>query len=398
MSTIVGTPTDKPRDPATGQFVPETPAPTPIPPSGESPESIDVVTQDKAPLQFEGDDFANSVVEAFEHPGQQTRPYERLADITPDADAEPEGGDQSGTEPAEPDAPVTPSVPPPDPGAPGSPDAPVQPESVQIGDWDLPAEHIPAVRELYDWATNLPAEQHQAINDLLSGNYYLVPRDPSQVPPGYVPVQGSGGGSPVHEPPVTQPPAPAPAPAPTSTPIDPGAFLDPAAAAHMQALQDRLDQMAASQQQQQQQQAQVEFNRQQSILQAGLIAAKDEFKAKHGLSDDDLNRVIDRTTQMQVIPGLIQRHVGDPKSAFVNGFEAAFYSDPVLRHAAIQREAAIEAERAAELTRKKGRASSVGASSGPVPRTAPARKPLTSDQTVDAMAAEIEAAMNGAAN
>lgn len=397
MSTVVGTPKatdDKPRDPATGQFTLTPPV------EGESPtEPTEVVTQDgtPAPLQFEGDDFANSVVEAFETPGAQTQPYARVTDLLPTEDAEPEGGDQSGTEPA--DEPVTPVVPPPEPGAPGSPDAPAQPQVdvVDIGDWQLPIEHVPAVRELYDWATSLVPEQHQAINDLLSGNYYLVPRDPSQLAqpgqPGYVPVQGSGGGSPVHEPPVTQPPAPAPTP-----PIDPGAFLDPAAAQHMQALQDRIDAMAAQQQVQAQQQAEQQFSQQQAVLQAGLIAAKDEFKAAHQLTDADLDRVIARTTSMQVIPGLIASNPGNPKAAFVGGFEAALYSDPVLRHQAIQREAAIEAERARKLTEKKGRASSVGGTGGPVPRTAPARRPLTPEQAVDGMTAEIEAAMNGAGN
>lgn len=393
MGVVVGTPQEKPRDPATGQFVPDTPAPAP---EAETPESIEVVTQDAAPLQFEGDEFANQLVEEFEHPGTQSQPYARVTDLTPDpdADTEPEGGDQSGeVEGGEVEG---------DPSTPPVEQQQQAPEVFEIGDWQLPAAEAPAVRELYDWATNLAPEQHAAINDLLSGNYYLVPRDPSQVTqPAHVPVQGSGEGSqgspqgqPQGQPggPGTQPPTP-------STPIDPAAFIDPAAAQHMQALQDRLDQMAASQQAQQQQVAQQQHQQQQAILQAGLIAAKIEFQTKHGLTDADLDKVIQRTTSMQVIPGLIAQHPGDPKAAFVNGFEAAFYSDPQLRHAAIQREAAIEAERAAELARKKGRASSVGGNSGPVPRTAPARKPLTPDQTTDAMAAEIEAAMaNGASN
>lgn len=369
---------EQPRDPSTGQFV---------------AENAEVEVQSDKPLDFGNDEFANELAAEFE----SDRNVESI--LTPGApapastDASPES--VPSTEPhVEQTAPASPA-----PGSeqPAATEPPAEvapppgvPEIVSVGDWEIPKEQVQPLRELYDWATSLPPEAHQAINDLLSGNFYLVPRDPSQVTqPGMAPVQGSGEGA------VGQPPIAPSATPPAATQIDPSEFLDPAAATHIQRMEAELAAMRASQADQERQRAEQAFRQQEQMLQAGLETAKESFAQKYGLNDQEVEQVIARTTQLQIIPSLIPRHPGNPAAAFVQGFEAAYFSDPTMRQREIDRQAAVEAQRLRDLQAKKDRASAVGAGSAPVARTEPARRPMSRDEQVDAMAEELAAHMNG---
>lgn len=322
----------------------------------------------------------------------------------------PEGSDETPPVPPQQVPPAVPPVTPPEPSAtppaatpPGTVPAPdsgeappppappvTPPESwvpaghVLIGERPIPESDLTNLLQVYDWSRSLPPESAQAINDLLSGQFVLVPR--SQYDP------ASGRGAP-------------PTPAYSGSGVEPSSatppqeYLDPQLAAQVEQLRQQQAQLVQQQQQfVAQQQAQ-----QRQALEAQVEAGKVTFQTAMSLSAPEVHYLTDKATRMQLLPSLIREHGGDVSKGMHAALEAAYWADPEFRgrHTTQEIDDQVDQTMLANqaLNEKKQRAASLAGTSNPVVRTPPTAAPLTKETATRGMVNEIAAALsNGSPN
>jgi hypothetical protein len=121
------------------------------------------------------------------------------------------------------------------------------------------------------------------------------------------------------------------------------------------------------------------------------------FQKQHDLSPDQMNQIRGVASRLEVLPSLMapvdpitgQARKVDPLAAIESALDTAYWSMPEYRDAELER---LTEQRAADDKRKRN-LSSLGGSSGSVPRTPP--KPQTKEELRQAMVAEITEAMFG---
>lgn len=233
---------------------------------------------------------------------------------------------------------------------------------ITIGDRTFTPEEFVAFQQSYAFTNSLTQEHREAINNLFSGQYYLVP------------VSGEPVGG-------TQ------APAPTSTTVeDPDdEYLDPRAAQDIAALREEMESLRAAQATQSQRETEAVINE----TSEAYFADWDQT---------DTERVQQAAFESGLLPVFYQRNGGDAGRATRALYDHISASDPILQAKIIDQKVAerFEAERAAsESTKvKKRKAGSLGGQGGAVSRQV--RQPSSPDEMREAMVQEIAAAQSSA--
>lgn len=128
-----------------------------------------------------------------------------------------------------------------------------------------------------------------------------------------------------------------------------------------------------------------------------LNTARASYQSANNLSDTEMQTVYDVAGRLQVLPALLSptdpitgvpREV-DPLSAMQEAFDLARWNIPELR----EREMKLKADEAKADTKRKQKLSSLGGSSGSVPKTTP--EPKNAQERRAAMIAEVAAMYNG---
>lgn len=138
-------------------------------------------------------------------------------------------------------------------------------------------------------------------------------------------------------------------------------------------------------------------NAQVETTQSLLNTARATYQTANNLSDTEMQTVYDVAGRLQVLPALLSptdpitgvpRQV-DPLAAMQEAFELARWNIPELR----EREMKLKADEAKADTKRKQKLSSLGGSSGSVPKTQP--EPKNAQERRAAMIAEVAAMYNG---
>jgi len=282
----------------------------------------------------------------------EEEPEEGEADATPDTeeDEEPteasdEGGEGEGEDGRE---------------------APAAIQGITIGDREFNPAETQALLELANWASSLTPQQQAEVNNALSGNYVLTPRE--------------------------QTPAPAPAPAPVATSLDPSLLpleegeeeIDPRAAQRISELEARVQANETATQQTLQQQQVAEIN-----------VAMEAFTTERNISPADSARLQQSVIQSQILVPSIRQHNGDLSAGTRAAMESAYWNDPQLREAELTSRILARDEKDREskskTSAKKRKSSSLSGSGGSVSRTNP--QPSTKPDRRQAMVEELSAHM-----
>lgn len=265
----------------------------------------------------------------------------------------------------------------------------------------------PEVADVVRFVGELNPLQTQAINDLLSGQYHLVPANPAAsgsgpVPPG-APAPG-GYGQP-GQPTTPSPYAPAqPAIDPTLTPpvINPDDFSDPdlarAVLATQQQTQAQLAALIQSQELDRARQAELlqyqAQQQQQTMREAGDKAIADYATSKN-LDPESRDRLITAATQLQIGDRVHRKHNGNTYAAMTEILDTAYWTTPEFRDRAIQDQIAGFTAGAQVTNERKAKAAAVSGGGSAVPRVAPAANvgAMSKDQRQKAMVEELRGVM-----
>lgn len=276
-----------------------------------------------------------------------------------------------------------------------------EPGSYSINGRDISSEEANQLLALYDWAAKLPPESAQAINDVLSGQYYLAPVDGAYSAPAPTAASGSGPSPATFTPEVA---GAGQAPAPTVPAIDPNRFVDPELAQYVQQVTDQQNALIAQQSQQladyQSQQAQLaayQAQQEQDRLMQQVQMGQNTFSEQHpDFSANDLDVLVNQVASLQIVPALMKKHFGNAAAAMSEAMETALWATPQFRDRAIQAQIDQFAQTTEQTAQKKRKASALSGSSGAVARTAPDARPMTKAEREQAMIREVANAMNGA--
>lgn len=270
-------------------------------------------------------------------------------------------------------------------------------DSYRIADREVSREEAEQLLALYDWAAQLPPEAAQAVNDVLSGQYRLVPADqPEQAFPA---ASGSGPA------PATFTPGVAGAVVPDVPQLNPNEFLDPQLAQYVQqvtaqqnAVIAQQQQMLADYQEQQQQIAQAQYQQEQSRMLQQVEIGQTQFAEAHpDFTPQEIDLIASQAAALQIVPTLMARNGGNAAAATQEALETAMWATPAFREKVIQSQVDQYAQTVEQTAEKKRKASALAGSSGSVPRTAPAQRPMTKAEREQAMIREVAEAMNGSA-
>lgn len=270
-------------------------------------------------------------------------------------------------------------------------------DSYRIADREVSREEAEQLLALYDWAAQLPPEAAQAVNDVLSGQYRLVPADqPEQALPA---ASGSGPA------PATFTPGVAGAVVPDVPQVNPNEFLDPQLAQYVQQVTAQQNAVIAQQQQmladyqaQQQQIAQAQYEQEQSRMLQQVEMGQAQFAEAHpNFTAQEIDLIASQAAALQIVPTLMARNGGNAAAATQEALETAMWATPAFREKVIQSQVDQYAQTVEQTAEKKRKASALAGSSGSVPRTAPAQRPMTKAEREQAMIREVAEAMNGSA-
>jgi len=231
-------------------------------------------------------------------------------------------------------------------GDPTEEQAPPEQEPVTYslpGDLELDENQAAGLAEFYRWASDNP-ETVRAMDSYFAGESELVPRQKE----------------------------PDPEPEPEIDYDD----LDPAVAERLKridALEEEVRGLSTSQQ-----------ASQMKTAQAVITQATEQFQTKYDLDDDTLEKVLQTTARLQILPGLAENSQ-DSIAAAAEAFETAYWATPELR----QREIDRRVQAADEDAKRRRKASALNGSSGSIPRT----NPDTDGDSRAAMVADLRAAM-----
>jgi hypothetical protein len=270
------------------------------------------------------------------------------------------------------------------------------PDSYKIADREVSREEAEQLLALYDWAAQLPPEAADAVNNVLSGQYRLVPADqPDQAP------SAASGSGPA---PATFTPGVAGAVVPDTPQLNPNEFLDPQLAQYVQqvtaqqnAVIAQQQQMLANYQEQQQQIAQTQYQQEQQRMLQQVEIGQAEFSEAHpDFTAQEIDLIATQAAALQIVPTLMARNGGNAIAATKEALETAMWATPQFREKVIQSQVDQYAQTVEQTSEKKRKASALAGSSGSVPRTAPAQRPMTKAEREQAMIREVAEAMNGA--
>jgi len=268
----------------------------------------------------------------------------------------------------------------------------------KIADREVSREEAEQLLALYDWAAQLPPEAADAVNNVLSGQYRLVPANqPEQAPPA---ASGSGPA------PATFTPGVAGAVVPETPRVDPNDFLDPQLAQYVQQITAQQNAVIAQQQQmladyqaQQQQIAQSQYQQEHQRMLQQVEVGQNQFAELHpNFTAQEIDFIASQAAALQIVPTLMARNGGNAAAATQEALETAMWSTPAFREKAIQSQVDQYAQTVEQTSEKKRKASALAGSSGSVPRTAPAQRPMTKAEREQAMIREVAEAMNGASS
>lgn len=268
-------------------------------------------------------------------------------------------------------------------------------DSYKIADREVSREEAEQLLALYDWAAQLPPDAAQAVNDVLSGQYRLVPADqPEQAP------SAASGSGPA---PATFTPGVAGAVVPDVPQLNPNEFLDPQLAQYVQQVTAQQNAVIAQQQQmlsdyqaQQQHIAQTQYQQEQSRMLQQVEVGQSQFAEAHpNFSAQEIDLIASQAAALQIVPTLMARNGGNAAAATQEALETAMWATPAFREKVIQSQVDQYAQTVEQTSEKKRKASALAGSSGSVPRTAPAQRPLTKAEREQAMIREVAEAMNG---
>lgn len=143
--------------------------------------------------------------------------------------------------------------------------------------------------------------------------------------------------------------------------------------------------------------ADIEAKRNRAATDAAIDAGIEAFREANPLSDTQFDSVMQRATDLQVLPSLVTRFNGDVSAAMQEALGTAMWSDPNLREELVQYRLNAIGEQQVETKARKQRAASLSGGSGSVPgsRTSAAPVTLTPEQHRDAMVQKIAAEING---
>ena len=108
--------------------------------------------------------------------------------------------------------------------------------------------------------------------------------------------------------------------------------------------------------------------------------------------------IASQAAALQIVPTLMARNGGNAAEATKQALETAMWATPAFREKFLQNQVDQYAQTVEQTAEKKRKASALAGSSGSVPRTAPAQRPMTKAEREQAMIREVAEAMNGAAN
>lgn len=268
-------------------------------------------------------------------------------------------------------------------------------------------------REVIAWAKSLTPEQVDAVNAALANPVSAPAPSPAAAPyappavntPPGVPPAASGYGYPA-------PPAPAVG-AGLNDPVTPPAVGQPGMpvvpdlgvlAEVAPELGTYLQQQATLFQQQQQQLAWFQAEQQriaaadaarnEERINAQIAVGADEFRAAYPqLSEQDVQRIARRATELQVMPALVQQNQGAVDKAFVQAMNTAMWSDPTYQDQLVQARLDEFASQQAETQQRRGKAASLNGGGGSVSRATQAAAPadMTPEQRRQALIAGVAA-------
>ncbi len=232
--------------------------------------------------------------------------------------------------------------------------SPPAPEIIEFNGRQIPRDHAQNLVEFYDWARANP--QSVAIFDAyLSGQMDLVPKGQQQ----------------------QQQQAPK-EPEPDLEELIP----DPV-------VRREVEEMRAWRQQAEQQITQLSTTHMQSQVAQADEAVKQgqtRFQEQFKLSQEETDKLITVLANSNMLPVFAQQE-SSWSDAVYKGLETMYWATPEYREREMSRKIGIDRD----AKRRQRKASSLGGSSGSVPRN---RKPSTPDETRAAMVADIRAAMD----
>jgi hypothetical protein len=242
-------------------------------------------------------------------------------------------------------------------------DEPVEDDSVDEPAVDDPylfaGQHFDRqdIEQLVTWASSLTPDQMQRINDALVGQ----PEPQVQAD-----TQGLFEDT------------------PADFGLDPDDALDPDLAKYVLGLSAEVEQLRQAQAMQFEQ----EQERERELLESAFESARSGVGERLGLSDSDLEALVNRTNQSGIVTYLAQQQgLGAPESLFTQALESTYWMTPEFREKSLSRQAEVAATEQRDLDAKKARAASGGASRGSAARTR--QEPQTQEERFNAMVAEI---------
>lgn len=132
----------------------------------------------------------------------------------------------------------------------------------------------------------------------------------------------------------------------------------------------------------------------QAEIDRSIQTAASNFATNHDdLSPQDIYALFQHATQFNMLAGYAQHYPGNPVGAVEAALENALWSHPQYRERAIQARYAAEIAETAEVEAKKAAAAGLVSSAGTQPRVS--APPRTEQERMMAMAAAIEADMQG---
>lgn len=326
-------------------------------PSPENPSDEDVLPPEDAaadaaddPFPFTEDEIAEQFDRAFEGTDvrdstdteQDEAPAEESETVAP-IDEEPE----VAVEEASGDAPIPSPEPPP---------APIDPDVFEFAGRKYLKGDVEAT---LDWVSNLSPADMAKIQEVLAAEEAGV--------------------------------------APVAPVLDPDEIIDPKLAEYVQAtygsLQSELDSLRAYQAEQ----AAVAQREQEARVQDALTEARQGTLEKFGLTNAELEALIQTTTQSGIVGFLSQQKgMSNPRAIFEEAFEQTYWMTPEFRERALNQsvEEATEAAatQARDIATKKARAGALTGGGAAAPRSAkPA--PKTNEDKFNAMVDEIAQGM-----
>lgn len=262
------------------------------------------------------------------------------------------------------------------------PEAPTGFDSVlgQVGMSPEDAEQI--IR----WASTLTPEQVQAVNAALS------PTTPEPAASGH----GSPGVS-----------SPAPGEVPPIPDLPDLSLLQEAVPGIGDFLQAQRQALLTQQQElealrsQQRAIAEAEAKRNQSVTSAAVDAGIAAFRETYpDLAEEQVDAVLRRATDLQVLGPLTQQFGGDVAKATTEALNTAMWSDPTMQQVLVQQRLDALASERSETEARRRRAASLSGSSGSVPgsRSSAAPANLTPEQRRDEMVKAVAAEIAGRAS